>query len=296
MPKLSQIVADIKQAIDAKDEGQIAFIASEYSADARQRVAQGYKDQYNKELPDDIKKALKGGPEESLLMDLFSDRHEVRAQHIRDALSGRNDHMAFFDTVILCTPEDWHETAAAYTRMFKKPLVEDFMKDVGRKENWCLFMEKWMAHERTSREGSPEEEAEKLNKAFNESDHDYISSFMAGVPPEEYKPINTSFKAIAGKGIDQAFAVLYTGPDYYSLYCAHFALLGMHKLAAYLINCACNDKGDEKRMRRITGLMVDKCLAAKYAYKTYGSMKADVERAFDKRMAPILCTLWRLRE
>lgn len=295
MPKLSQIVADMKQAIDAKDEAQIAFIASEYSADARQRIAQGYRDQYGKELPDDIKKALKGGSEESLLMDLFSDRHEVRAQHIRDALSGRNDHMAFFDTVILCTPEDWHETVAAYTRMFKKPLVEDFMKDVGRKEDWCLLMEKWMAHERVSRPGSPEDEAQRLDQAFDQKNTAYLIDFFGTVPSAEYRPIAEAFKAQNGKSIEQAIATIYTKTDYYTFYCAHFALLGMHRLAAYLINCACNDKGDEKRMRRITGMMVDKCLGAKHAYKIYGDMGTDIERCFDKRMAPILRTLWRVK-
>ncbi|TNJ29111.1 Alpha-1 giardin [Giardia muris] len=295
MTKVTDVAAELRSAIEKKDEVQIAFVASEYSADSRQRIAQAYREAYGREACDDIKKALKGGSEEDLLMDLWRDRHVVRAEIIREALRGRNDVMAFFDTIILCGPEDWHETCREYSRMYKKPLIDDFMDDVGRKETWALLMEKWMACSRYSRPGTPESEAMHLDNAISSRDHNYLVEFFGTIPPAEYRPIAEAFRAKAGKSIEQAFATIYTKNDYYTFYCCHFALLGLHRLAAYLINCAVSDKGDEKRMRRITGLMVDQCLGAKHAYKIYGDMGSDIMNAFDKRMAPILRTLWRVR-
>ncbi|TNJ30460.1 Alpha-2 giardin [Giardia muris] len=296
MPKLSAIAADLKKAIDDKDEVQIAFIASEYSADSRQRIAQAYRETYGKEACDDVKKALKGGSEEDLLMDLWRDRHVVRAEIIKDALKGKNDIMALFDTVILCTPEDWHETCREYTQKQGKTLIDDFVSDVGTKDPMGRLFAKWMEHKRESRGRGADEEAQLLKKAFDDKDVDYLVDFFATIPHTEYKDIATAFKAASGQSIDQALAKLFVKNDYYTFYCCHFALLGLHKLAAYLINCAVSDKGDEKRMRRITGLMVDQCLAAKYAYKAFGDMGADFSRVFDKRMAPILRTLWRVNK
>lgn len=107
------------------------------------------------------------------------------------------------------------------------------------------------------------------------TDGNALAQFFASTTPDEYTQIADKFCEEYNLSIDQALVrPLKENEDDLEAYAAaHFALHGLPVLAAQLINKACRPKnGNERSICRITTLMVDQCLAAKYAYKLYGDM------------------------
>lgn len=295
---VAQICSDLKAAVDKKDELRIAFIASEYSSPSRLKIAQSYEATYKTPITEAIKKALKGGVAEDLLTNMWISRHEHRAELVNKAIGGSCDEEAIRELVFLCNPEDWHETASVYNQKYQKIMQDAVTKAIGGKGHWAKLVEGWMEHKREDR-GSIENDVKYLKELIDapETDGDALARFFSSTTPDEYTQIADKFCEDYNLSVDQALVrpLKENENDLEAYAAAHFALHGLPVLAAQLINKACRPKnGNEKSISRITTLIVDQCLAAKYAYKLYGDMGADLSRCFDDRMAPILRTLWRV--
>lgn len=297
---VAQICSDIKTAIDKKDELRVAFIASEYSSPSRLKIAQSYEATYKTPITEAIKKSIKGGSVEDLLVNMWVSRHEHRAELINKAISGSNDEEAIRELVFLCNPEDWHETASIYNQKYQKIMQDAITKAIGNKSHWAKLVTGWMEHKREGR-GSVDNDVKYLKELIDApvTDGDALARFFSSTTPDEYTQIADKFCEEYNLSIDQALVrpLKENENDLDAYAAAHFVLHGLPVLAAQLINKACRPKnGNERSICRITTLVVDQCLAAKYAYKLYGDMGADLSRCFDDRMAPILRTLWRVTD
>ena len=103
---VSDLTTELKEIIDSKNESALVQLTSQYASKHRDKVVINYKSIYGMYPADAIKKALKSGPAETLLMYAWTDAQEVRARLLNQALSGKNNKSALIDVVLFCGPED----------------------------------------------------------------------------------------------------------------------------------------------------------------------------------------------
>lgn len=291
---VSDLTTELKEIIDSKNESALVQLTSQYASKHRDKVVINYKSIYGMYPADAIKKALKSGPAETLLMYAWTDAQEVRARLLNQALSGKNNKSALIDVVLFCGPEDWYEMGAHYTRIFQKVANDTLLSDIGNSEPWSQLIKGWIKHDRYERKAISEDAAA-LMGYLESGNPDGLIDLLCNTTEGEWKKINKVFTEKYGVEVETLIASNYVKTDMEALLTAHFYLLQPGYAAAYLCSLAnSGKKGDSDRMVRITSLMFDKALKCKFAYEKYGKLGSDFKRLYDARLGRALCALWRV--
>ncbi|TNJ30461.1 Alpha-5 giardin [Giardia muris] len=293
MSTIAQLCSDLKSAFDNRDVQHLSFLTSEYSSTSREKISRCYETTYKASIVDLLKKTFEEEDQATikLLTSMWENRHELRASLLSVSTPTRD---TLIDTVMLCSYEDWNAVTEVFNRQYGRILQLD-LKGV---EPWEQLLLAWTKYQREPMEDGPEQASSKLHDTLHSTDgttdHKKIVHFFSHVTPDEYPAIATHYCHTYGASIDQDISRLYSDNDLEVFTAAHFALHGLPVLAAFILHRCCAKDGDSTRICHITALMVDQCLAAKYAYRLYGDLGADLARTFPAPLAGLLRTLWRV--
>ncbi|TNJ29126.1 Alpha-6 giardin [Giardia muris] len=292
MVNIFDVADSVQDAIQRKDEVGLVKIAGQYRARDRYKVMRAYQHKYKTDLEDAIRKALKNGRSEDFCAYLWVTIPELRAELIKKALNGKNDDNALIDLVILCNAPHWNDTCVAYTRMYKKVLGDDLLSQLGTKTNWHHVFKHWIKHSRSPRY-SVQADADQYLAFLKAKNYEGIAQLLGTTVTEEYREIAKLVEEKLGTTIVSKIESTWNKLDCQVLLSAHYYMLHPARLAGYLLECATEKKGDERRVIRIS-LTFDICLAAKFALRERGiELQGRLRSAFDERFATLAIALWR---
>lgn len=255
---LDELAEELYDTLRLSDFQGAVSLGSKYPADQRDKVLPLFIKKYG-ELPSDMIEKLFKPPQKTILTYLWSQRHELRAAVLFNAIC-TSDYSAIIDVIFLSSKVDWESIRTHYTKMCGRQLDMDIINSVkpSKKESapiWPSLAEAWLRGSRSERYNTVSESAQ-LVSAINRKDFSAIIWLLANTVSSEWEKIVAITEDTLGSTLDEFFSSTLSYADYIAFCLGSSSLINPSLGAAFLVSRACfinyEDKSKEKSTAKDT--------------------------------------------
>ena len=254
---LDELAGSLYNALNLSDFQGTVALGSKYPADQRDKVLPLFIKKYG-ELPSDMIARLFKPPQKTILTYLWSQRHEVRAEILLNAIRA-SDYSTMMDLIFLSPRSDWESIRTHYTRMCGRQLDADLINSVkpGKKEAapmWPTLAEAWLRGTRSERYNTSNESVQ-LVSAIKRKDFSAIIWMLTNTVPSEWEKIVAITEETFGSTLDEFFLSNLPYADCVAFSLGSSALINPSLGAAFAISRACFTNCDVKVREKETSKM-----------------------------------------
>lgn len=255
---LDELAEGLYDALKLSDFQGAVSLGSKYPADQRDKVLPLFIKKYG-ELPSDMIEKLFKPPQKTILTYLWSQRHELRAAVLLNAIC-TSDYSTMIDLIFLSSRADWESIRTHYTKMCGRQLDTDIIDSVkpSKKEAapiWPTLAEAWLRGARSERYNAGNESAQ-LVSAIKRKDFSAIIWLLANTVPSEWEKIVAITEETIGSTLDEFFLSNLSYADCIAFSLGSNSLINPSLGAAFVVSRACfisyEDKGKGKGKEKDT--------------------------------------------
>lgn len=238
---IGELAESLYNALNLVDFQGAVALGSRYPADQRDKVLPLFITRYG-ELPSDMIDRLFKPPQRTVLAYLWSQKHEVRAAVLLNAIR-TSDYSTMIDLIFLSSHSDWESIRTHYTKMCGRQLDADIIGSVkpSKKEAapiWPALAEAWLRGARSERY-NPANESVQLVNAIKRKDFSAIIWLIANTVSSEWEKIVAITEEALGSTLEEFFLCNLSYADCAAFSMGTGALINPGLGAAFAISRAC---------------------------------------------------------